>query len=221
MTHLSKTGLAAASFFACFMVAGAANADGLYLSGFTGLAIQQDQNNRSGGQSIDVSLDNGFVIGGAVGYRLTDSFRVEVEVAYRENDITAGTVLNDPTAAFSGDNSSLGAFANVLYDFADLPLITPYIGVGLGFGGVESDAFIDTIANDQRFGGATRTEFLYQGILGATLPVSDTWEVFAEGRYYVAPGADFDLINVTLNTRETFNSNYEVIQLQAGLRYKF
>jgi len=222
VTHFSKIGLATATLFAGLALPNAAQADGFYISGFTGLAIQRDQNSSTGNQSIDVSLDNGFVIGGSLGYKLPISgFRVEIEAAYRENDISAGTVLNDPSAAFSGDNSSLGVFGNVLYDFDNFPLFTPYIGVGLGLGGVESDTFVDTVTADQRFGGPTRTEFLYQGILGVTVPLTDTWDLFVDGRYYVAPGADFDLIDVATNTSTTFNSNYEVIQLQAGLRFKF
>ncbi|WP_262694664.1 outer membrane protein [Kordiimonas aquimaris] len=226
MTHFSKIGLATATLFAGLAIPNAAQADGFYISGFTGLAIQRDQNNTSGNQSLDISLDNGFVIGGAVGYKLPISgFRVELEAAYRENDVSAGQFLADPTASFNGDNSSLGVFGNLLYDFEGLPLITPYIGVGIGVGGVESDVFgsFDSVPGtpDPRFGGPTSTEFLYQGILGVTLPLTDTWDLFVDGRYYVAPGAEFDLIDVATNTRTTFDSNYEVIQLQAGLRFKF
>lgn len=226
MTHLTKVKIAAAAVAASIALPTAAHADGFYISGFTGLAIQRDQNNTSGNQSLDISLDNGFVIGGAIGYKLPiTGFRVEVEAAYRENDVSAGQLLANPTAAFNGDNSSLGVFGNVLYDFEGLPLITPYIGVGIGIGGVESDVFGDLQgvpdSDDPRFGGPTSTEFLYQGILGLTLPISDTWDLFVDGRYYVAPGAEFDLIDVATNTRTTFDSNYEVIQLQAGLRFKF
>ncbi len=224
--RLSKTGTAAGALFAATTLlggfSGSAQADGFYLSTFTGLAIQNDQNNTSGNQSLNVSLDNGFVIGGAIGYNLpVSSLRVELELAYRENNITAGQLLSDPSVAFSGDNSSLGAFANVLYDFDGLPLLTPYIGVGLGVGGVESDVVRTAAVNDLRFGGPTQTKFLYQGIAGVTIPINDSFDLFAEGRYYVAPGVDFDLIDTVLNTTSTFNSSYEVIQLQAGLRFKF
>lgn len=225
MTHLSKTGLATAAIVALFAGVSAANADsGFYASSFTGLAVQRDQASQGAGQNTDISFDNGFVIGGALGYKFDPSFlagiRVELEVAYRENNVDAGAILGDPGAAFRGDNSSLGVFGNVLYEISGVPLVTPYIGAGLGIGGVESDTFIDTLTN-VRFGGATRTEFLYQGIVGLTLPLTDTWDVFAEGRYYAAPGADFDLIDTVTNTRQTLESNYEVLQLQAGVRFKF
>jgi len=220
--RLLKIGTAAGALFAATAMSTAAQADGFYLSTFTGLAIQNDQDNRASGQSLDISLDNGFVIGGAIGYKLPiSSFRVELELAYRENDISAGQLLSDPSAAFSGDNSSLGAFANVLYDFEGFPLFTPYIGAGIGVGGVESDVVRTAAVNDLRFGGPTKTEFLYQGIAGVTIPINDSFDLFAEGRYYVAPGVDFDLIDTVLNTTTTFNSSYEVIQLQAGLRFKF
>ena len=222
---LLKTGLTTAVIFAPIFLSSTANAEGFYVSAFTGLAHQNDQTSRGGGETTDISFDNGFVIGGAIGYRLNPvsegGLRFELELAYRENDVDAGALLSDPSINFDGDNSSLGAFANVLYEFGSLPLVTPYIGAGIGIGGVESDVVRRNALDDVRFGGPTRTEFLYQGIAGVTLPLTDTWEVFAEGRYYVAPGADFDLIDTALNTRETLESNYEVLQVQAGLRFKF
>ncbi len=220
---LLKTGIATVVLLGPLAFSNAAHADGFYASTFTGLAFQNDQTSSGGGDRIDISLDNGFVVGGALGYKLpVGGFRVEMELAYRENDITAGELLSDPTIAFSGDNSSLSAFGNVLYDFDNiLGIATPYIGAGIGIGGVESDVVRQNAVNDVRFGGPTRTEFLYQGIAGVTIPLGDTWDLFAEGRYYVAPGVDFDLIDTALNTRETFDSSYEVIQLQAGLRFKF
>ncbi len=224
MRKISKSiSIMATAFSLLFLAHGASAQDGFYVSAFTGLAIQNDQNNTGNGDRLDVSLDNGFVIGGALGYKLPVSgFRVELEVAYRENDISAGTLLSNPTVAFTGDNSSLGAFANVLYDFDSiLGIATPYIGAGIGIGGVESDVVRQAAVNDIRFGGPTRTEFLYQGIAGVSVPLNNTFDLFAEGRYYVAPGVDFDLIDTVLNTTSTFNSSYEVIQLQAGLRYKF
>lgn len=223
MKKLLKNGIATAVLFAPVALAPAVQADGFYASTFTGLAFQNDQTSRGTSDTIDISLDNGFVIGGALGYKLPiTGFRVEVELAYRENDVTAGQLLSDPTIAFSGDNSSLGVFGNVLYDFDGiLGIATPYLGAGIGIGGVESDVVRQNAVNDVRFGGPTRTEFLYQGIAGVTIPLGDTWDLFAEGRYYVAPGVDFDLIDTALNTRETIESSYEVIQLQAGLRFKF
>jgi len=221
--RLSTAGITAASLFAALSLTSAAQANGFYISAFTGLAIQNDPESTAGSQALDLSLDNGFVIGGSIGYRLPDTgFRLELEAAYRENEVSAGTLLSDPTAAFSGDTSSLGVFANALYDFEGFSdLAVPYIGAGIGIGGVESDTVLQAATGDLEFGGPTRTEFLYQGILGVTFPLSDSFDLFVDGRYYVAPGVDFDLIDTTLNTSTVFESSYKVIQLQAGLRFNF
>ena len=221
---LLKIGIATAVLFAAPALSSAANAD-FYASSFVGIANQQNQASSGAGERTAIDFDDGFVIGGAIGYRFSapavGGLRVELELAYRENNVNAGTLLSDPTVAFDGDNSSLGAFGNVFYEFGNIPFVTPYVGAGIGIGGVESDVVRRNAIDDLRFGGATRTELLYQGIIGLTVPLGDTWEVFGEGRYYVAPGAEFDLIDTALNTRQTLESNYEVLQLQAGLRYKF
>ncbi|PCI64804.1 MAG: hypothetical protein COB37_00495 [Kordiimonadales bacterium] len=200
--------------------------DGLYLSAFTGLSLQSDQQSTSAGQTLDIALDNGFVIGGAIGYQLISTplgaVRLELEASYRENDVQSGTFSSDPSAAFSGDNSSLSVFINGLYDFDVLSdSFIPYVGLGFGFGGVESDTIIQLAAEQVGFGGATRTEFLVQAIAGVTIPINDTFDLFVDGRYYIAPGANFDLVDTLGNAANNFDSSYKTIQVQAGIRLRF
>ncbi|MBL4788706.1 MAG: outer membrane beta-barrel protein [Kordiimonadaceae bacterium] len=229
MTKGFKAILSASAIMAAAALPVAAQADdrdGLYISAFTGLSLQSDQQSTSAGQTLDIALDNGFVIGGSIGYQLTSTalgaLRLELEASYRENNVGTGTFSTDPTAVFSGDNSSLSVFVNGLYDFDLLSdSFIPYVGLGFGFGGVESDTVIQLAVEQIGFGGATRTEFLVQAIAGVTIPINDTFDLFVDGRYYIAPGADFDLVDTLGNAANNFDSSYKTIQIQAGLRFRF
>ena len=204
--------------------AASADWDGLYISAFTGLSLQSDQESTLDLETVSTEFDTGFVLGGSIGYRFEQgtigSWRTEVEVAYRENDVDAGTFTGLPNANFGGDNSSLSVFGNILYDFTVVPIVTPYVGIGLGFGGVESDTVIDEVTN-LTFGGDTQSEFLFQAIGGLSFPIAPNIEGFVDGRYYTAPGVDFSIVDPINNREEAFDSEFEVFQVQAGLRLHF
>ena len=215
-----------------------------YVSGFGGLSFQSGQTNRplagSGNSEIELDYDSGFVLGGSVGYKLPESsllsgFRIELEASYREGDVENNINLANVTSV-TGDTSSFGVLANVLYDFDQIAsdFFIPYIGVGFGVAGVESDVVINGQVSDViddptslvpfrfQFGGDTRTQFVYQGIVGATFPINDKFDFFVDGRYYSAGGVQFDNIVTLPNRSEAeFDSDYDVIQVQAGFRFHF
>ncbi|UTW54949.1 outer membrane protein [Kordiimonas sp. SCSIO 12610] len=203
---------------------------GYYVSGFAGLAFQSGNTNTpvtGAGGNLELEYDTGYSIGGSVGYKLPTSslfsgFRLELEASYREGDVEP----TDDTDR-DGDTSSFGVLANVLYDFDAIAsdFFVPYIGVGAGLAGVESDLFVgfpDTSGAfvTQQFGGSTRTQFVYQGIIGATFPLSDSFDLFIDGRYYTAGDVQFDLVAPD-STETAFDSDYDVIQVQAGFRFHF
>lgn len=203
---------------------------GYYVSGFAGLAFQSGNTNtplNGPAGNLELDYDSGYSIGGSVGYKLPasslfSSFRLELEASYREGDIEE-TDFSDR----DGDTSSFGVLANVLYDFDSIAsdFFVPYIGVGAGLAGVESDAFVDLpdtagLFVTQQFGGSTRTQFVYQGIIGATFPISESFDLFIDGRYYSAGSVEFDLVAPD-NSETPFNSDYDVVQVQAGFRFHF
>ncbi|WP_374764780.1 outer membrane protein [Yunchengibacter salinarum] len=199
--------------------------EGLYLSGFGGLSFQSDQTSTLAGdvtigQRLDADFKTGFVVGGAVGYRMPERFdglRLELEVSYRENSLDDVRAVELPVTGVSGDNSSLGVLVNAIYDFEHVSdSFTPYVGLGAGLGGVESDAILQDGTATTPFGGTTKTEFLWQAIGGVSVPVSDRFEWFVEGRFYDAPGVDFDLAG-----GGRFNSEFSTWQTQTGLRFSF
>jgi opacity protein-like surface antigen len=217
---------------------------GYYISGFGGLSFQSGQTNRplagAGNTAIELDYDSGFVLGGSIGYKLPESsifsgFRLELEASYREGDVEDNTNLPNVTSV-TGDTSSFGVLANVLYDFDQIAsdFFIPYIGIGAGIAGVESDVVINGQVSDVinepdslvpfrfQFGGDTRTQFVYQGIVGATFPISDKFDFFIDGRYYSAGSVQFDnIITLPQLSEAEFDSDYDVIQVQAGFRFHF
>ncbi len=218
------------------VAAGGAVADsGIYASAHAGLTFPPDitADGVSGlGQafSIDQELDNGFNIGGAVGYRFdlpAFDFRLEGEVTYREQDVSNILVDGVPAQNVGGDTSSLSFLANALIDIEILPFLNPYFGAGIGIAGVESDGElslpqpIDGIINS-RFDGGTETELVYQFIVGNTLPINDTLEAFIDARYFRAADPDFALESaLDSSIFGPTEADFEIFSLNVGLRFNF
>ena len=185
-----------------------------YVAGFVGGAFPQDadfegtQNPDVGvpgaagaPAEIDVSFDNDVFFGGVLGYQLPFQFfntfhpRIELEVSYFEADVEDGA-FNGGNQIFSGDQSILFVFFNQYADikFSDNQLLTPYIGGGLGIGIVDTNVayFPDNgVATAPTFAlTGDDTGFAGHTAIGLTFDATDTFEVYAEGRYYNIFGID-------------------------------
>jgi OmpA-OmpF porin, OOP family len=82
-----------------------------------------------------IDTDAGFVLIGSVGYRFSERFRAEGELAYRRNSLDQ-LVLKGHASALAleldGSISSIAGMANVLFDLPVNWTFLPYLGVGLG-----------------------------------------------------------------------------------------
>ncbi|MBL4789772.1 MAG: outer membrane beta-barrel protein [Kordiimonadaceae bacterium] len=237
--HLTKIISIAATATIAASLATPANAQsyddraGVYISAFTGLSFPNVEPRNT--SLFNQSFDTGFAIGGAIGYKLSSDslagLRFELETSYRESNINSERFA----AGSTGDTSSLGALVNILYDFDSLSdSFIPYIGVGAGIGGVETDAEIITLNSDPeiidltafitggafRVSGPTRTKFLYQAIAGVTVPLSERFDLFIDGRYYSGGDVAFDIVDAVGNMSVT-ESSYNNYQVQAGIRLRF
>jgi opacity protein-like surface antigen len=130
---------------------GAAQAGNLYVSVFGGANFQHDQSGvhtttnspTLTSTNFNLNADTGFLIGGTIGTDLdkwAQGLRVEMEVAYRRNDLngrwrnTADTLPNVYTeqGLISGNTSSFSILANVWYDIPVGIKAVPYVGGGVG-----------------------------------------------------------------------------------------
>ncbi|WP_222873984.1 outer membrane protein [Hankyongella ginsenosidimutans] len=213
-----------------------AHADnGWYVSAFGGGATQLDQSSRGvdiatdAVRNVDVSFKTGFALGGSVGYifdgLLLGRVRTEIEYAYRQASVRRGRT-SETDAQFSSDNSSGSVMANVLLDLNTGLLVKPYLGVGVGVAGIESDTVYRTAGQPEdggvQFGGDTDFRFAFQLIGGVSVPLPGPFEVFSDVRYYRPTNVAFEGVDrLTGDIVSRANSEFEVIQYQAGVRYKF
>lgn len=121
-----------------------------YVSLFGGVSFLDDVktdytfDNGPGNYSADIETDVGFIIGGAIGTHLTDDLRVELEVAYSENDVDQ-IKYDDAAGVDSGTYDAHGKFgiltfmANLWYDVPLSEDLKPYIGGGAGVAIVDAD----------------------------------------------------------------------------------
>lgn len=113
---------------------------GHYLAVWGGMVATQDIELS---RSVDMSTDNGYGAGIAIGYDL-GRLRVEVEGSYRQND-------GDKLKTATGDvktNEELKVSAllvNAYADFATGGATTPYLGVGAGIARAEVDDAEDDV----------------------------------------------------------------------------
>jgi opacity protein-like surface antigen len=106
----------------------------------------------TGSYHVDIGTDVGFIIGGAAGTHLTDDLRVEVEVAYSENDVDRLHYSRDSDGN-SGNYDGHGQFgiltfmANLWYDVPLSDDFKPYVGGGAGVAIVDGEAGYDADVN--------------------------------------------------------------------------
>ena len=167
---------------------------GLYIGLGAGITDLQDQNISSvrtapgplgpavvGGVTSLRSL-TGVAAVGSVGYGLGNGVRFELEGSFRRNQIHR--YLGDPTRnpeSVNGANQTYAVMANALYDFDlnrwfGIGWITPYAGVGLGYGfenlhhlRISSQNPLQpytAVSND------TQGSFAFQAMLGFAVPIA-------------------------------------------------
>ena len=128
----------------------------------------------------------------------------------------------------NGDISLFSAMANGYVDY-DLDLgVVPYLGFGVGYGRLKLRA--DN--RDARFAIRDKASvFVWNIMVGGTLPYSDTVDFTAEYRYLATSDFDFGSLSSTTvttggvttvtRTDSRFDSEYDAHELVFGMRIKF
>ncbi|WP_193771365.1 outer membrane protein [Candidatus Magnetaquicoccus inordinatus] len=81
---------------------------------------------------VTISFANGLSGSVAIGMKLKNSMRIELEGAYRKVDFEKATVGRN-SVNLNGDITSKSLIANVYYDFNNSSKVTPYIFGGTGY----------------------------------------------------------------------------------------
>jgi outer membrane protein OmpA-like peptidoglycan-associated protein len=115
------------------------------------------------------NFDDDALFSGAIGYNYDNGFRVEAEVARRENDLENTSV----------EAEAKSLMLNVFYDFNRGGRFQPYIGAGVGYADVD-------------VGDSDNSNFAWQAIAGVAAPIGDRLTVDLAYRYFNVDDLSFE-----------------------------
>lgn len=220
---------------------GARAQGGPYLQVFAGpnFLPSEDFEFDEGGLSgrVEPDYELGFNLGGAVGYRFNDFFRIEAELGYQRHGLDAGGAEGLAVAVedLDGDGTILSGMVNGYVDGDFGYPGKPFIGLGIGaarvslneIGGTLSTAPIlpglpvvevevDKIIDDED------TVFAVQAIAGVSFDVAEHWATAISYRFFGVLDADFETEEVAgLIDPEPFDADFYSHAIRVELRYRF
>jgi OmpA-OmpF porin, OOP family len=202
----------------------------------------------SGGVGIttpnaNLSTGIGAAAAGALGYGLGNGMRIELSWDWMDNSFSRTSANNRAGAGAStgagGHENVWGPMVNFDYDFNNLvPLVTPYVGLGLGYQWAQLNSFSTTGTGPAGAlaptisSGDKRASFAVQGIVGAAyeIPSVPGLALTAEYRIMALTGtrtydATFSVTTpggITANRFGTFQFGHELENtFLFGVRYAF
>ena len=194
-----------------------AQADTLYFAAQLGVSTQPSSSNQDGvtpANSFDLNTSQGYNAALAIGAKF-GSLRAEIEGVYRRNDNDKFN-QGGTNAGADGDLSTLNVFLNGYYEIDIFGIVTPYAGVGVGYGTVSLDLknLNGTLVVDD-----DDTVYSYQLMAGAAINVTENLSLTGEYRYYdTITDAELTLSNAPGLIK---NSDIRSHELRFGLRYWF
>ena len=138
-----------------------------YVSAFGGGSFFDTPEYTRGAFNTTVGVDNGWIIGGAVGLRTDKAWRFEAELIHAQSPFDA---------PFVGEIERTSVMVNAVKEFPALQFLglTPYLGAGIGLTNVQIDA-ISPMADDELVLG-------YQFMTGLVFDLTDCLQAYAEYR---------------------------------------
>jgi outer membrane protein OmpA-like peptidoglycan-associated protein len=211
---LRKT-LLAATVLALPMTAQAQPVEGLYVGAGAGLNWLQSQD-FGGGVEARFELGFGGVI--SLGWDFGNGIRAEIEGSYRYNNVdTIRPGSGAPRLGGSGSAISYGVMGNAFYDFHGLIAgIVPYVGVGVGYMWHEHSNARTGLARSS----GSDARFAYQGIVGASLPITEVPGLSLTAEYRYMATLDQDIPN-NFSPGLSADVTPQNHSLFVGIRYAF
>jgi len=214
MSKLTK--IAVVSFTAALLTTTAAQAQDSqwYLGGSIGYNQTFDQTSEGEGRLVETEFDGGITTTSILGYNYSDNVRFEGEFAWRRNDGSALS-FNGVDRGFTAKGAeSYNLVGNVFYDFENESSITPYIGAGAGIGFLENNFLYGPVNFEDK-----DTAFVYQGIIGASLPITERIVGFVDARLLGSSGVEFERLSPADNG-VLLDSEYDNFSVSVGYRWK-
>ncbi len=161
-----------------------------YVSLFGGASFAGDMETERSGATFSPDFDTGFLVGGAIGRRINDAFRVEGEISYARYKTDRVNYGNGSYDLAGGDLSATYLLANVWADVTRLGEATVYVGGGLGAAYVDGDIYF---SNPGSLGyGSSEWGFAGQLGAGVTYAVAQNIDLDFGYRFKAVTGLDFE-----------------------------
>jgi len=178
-----------------------------------------------GGWPVDTSLGNtqamldAFAIGPmgsiALGYSMTPRWRLELEVARRDNDSDIVDFANAAGESRTSGSVRADSLAlNLTHRFRPAAAVSPLIGAGLGV--TRTRYNIDLVTEDRPYLNDTATGGVFQWMLGFDMALNDRWTVTTDYRMWISSNMKVDQPDGT-----TLEAMHVVHSMAIGLRYSF
>ncbi len=156
------------------------------------------------------SFNDGYIVSGSIGYDFGDHWRVEFEVAHRDNDADWYVYTNTPSSGSAdAEVAEFSQMVNVLYDFQLGGNWEATVGAGIGgnlvtwsFGNSEPE-YDDYVLAGQLIGGVS-----YQ--------FASRWKAFADYRYMIMDDPDFLELDNPVNNYTLEKTDHSLL---VGLRF--
>ncbi len=153
--------------------------DGVYVGVLGGANwLQNDHHRRR-----DTKFDTGYAVGGSIGYKFCNDFRIEEEVIYRNNQQRRHHGLFGSSSRHH--RHSVSWMTNFLYDIDLCWCVKPYVGVGLGADWDKRDHRSGSSSDEESGSGRNhhRAHFAVQGIAGVLYPLCDCIDLSLDYHY--------------------------------------
>ncbi len=189
---MRQTVIACALFLSPFVATAATPIDGWYSNAFGGYAYLPNNMDKTykNVRYTDANYESEYDVGGSFGYK-SNPMRYEGQVTYVNGmlDYVYENGIRERKAA--GYANAIFGLANVYYDFPMvIPTISPFLGVGLGYG------WINTKVDNARLNidgfRVADSAFAYQGTAGLTYNFAENYAIFIAARY-IGTNTVFDL----------------------------
>jgi opacity protein-like surface antigen len=197
------------------LISAPAQADTLYFAAQAGFSTQPTSDNEdpnNPGNNFELNTQNGINGALAVGAKF-GSLRAELEAVYRYNPNDKFVDAGGAEGA-DGSMSTAQIFLNGYYEIDIFGVVTPYVGVGVGYGTVslnlkELDGTVVVDDDD--------TVYSYQLMAGAAVNVTENFSLTAEYRYYNT--INDAQLNLSGGIDFVENSDISAHEVRFGIRY--
>jgi opacity protein-like surface antigen len=188
---------------------------GAYVETRVGLFWPDDMRGTVFGTTADLTFDTGWAVEVATGYYITDYFRGELGLAWRETQVDDLEIVNVDQPL---DESYIGLFTAMLNGYLEVPLVLggrgvrPFIGGGVGFAYFDVDIETTTGSLTANSGNFT---FAFQALAGVAVQLTPSIALTGTYSYLGTTDTESDGLDGLVI------KDYRTHTLMAGVRYFF